>query len=155
MRKTLLFAFMLLVGFQSFGQNAVSEEELIKSYFKLTKKAIFEAGMGLTEEGAQVFWPIYNKYEVEVGNLNDKRIGFLNKYVENFENITDEQADEFVNEVFKYRKKSLSLKMKYYKQMKKSLSAKTATRFVEIEQYIQTAVRYEIMESLPFIGDEF
>ena len=155
MRKTLLLAFMLLVGFQSFGQNAASEEELIKSYFKLTKKAIFEANMGLTEEKAKVFWPIYNKYEVEVGNLNDTRIGFLNKYVENFENITDEQADEFINEVFKYRKKTLALKMKYYKLMKKSLSAKTATRFVEIEQYIQTAVRYEIMESLPFIGDEF
>jgi len=121
MRKTLLLAFMLLVGFQSFGQNAASEEELIKSYFKLTKKAIFEANMGLTEEKAKVFWPIYNKYEVEVGNLNDTRIGFLNKYVENFENITDEQADEFINEVFKYRKKTLALKMKYYKlkQLKK------------------------------------
>ncbi len=154
MKRLILFAFIAFIGFQAFGQTSNSEEELVKSYFKLSKKALFEANMNLSDEQAVAFWPLYNKFETEAGKLQDGRIAFLKEYAENFENMTDEQADEFVRKVFQYRKKMLALKMKYYKQVKKATNAMVATRFVEIEQYVQTAVRYEIMEALPFVGDE-
>ena len=155
MKKNLSIAIVFFIGLQAFGQNSsVSEEELVKSYFKLSKKSLFEANMNLTDEQAVAFWPLYNKFEDESGKLQDDRIAFLKEYAENFENLTEEQADAFVQKVFKYRKKMLSVKMKYYKQIKKATTAKVATRFMEIEQYVQTAVRFTIMESLPFVGDD-
>jgi hypothetical protein len=154
MKKLILIAIVVFIGLQSFGQaTSASEEELVKSYFKLSKKALFEANMNLSDAQAIAFWPLYNKFETEAGKLQDDRIAFLKDYAENFENITDEQADEFIKRVFQYRKKMLALKMKYYKQVKKATNALVATRFLEIEQYVQTAVRYEIMEALPFVGD--
>lgn len=155
MKKLLLIAIVVFIGLQSYGQtSSASEEELVKSYFKLSKKALFEANMNLSEAQTSAFWPLYNKFETESGKLQDDRIAFLKEYAENFENMTNEQGDEFVKKVFQYRKKMLSLKMKYYKQVKKATNALVATRFLEIEQYVQTAVRYEIMEALPFVGDK-
>ena len=155
MNKLLLLAIVAFVGLQAFGQSSSnSEEEMIKSYFKLSKKSLFEGNMNLTDEQAVAFWPIYDKFAEEEGKVQDNRIAFLKEYANNFENMTDEQADAYIQEVFKYRKKMLSLKKKYYKQVKKATTAKVATRFMEIEQYVQTAVRFTIMESLPFVGDD-
>ncbi len=155
MKKLLSIAIIVFIGLQAFGQNSsVSEEEMIRSYFKLSKKSLFESNMKLTDEQSVVFWPIYNKFESESSELQDDRIAFLKEYAENFENITDEQADTFVTKVFKYRKKMQALEMKYYKQMKKATTAKVATRFMLIDQYVQSAIRHQIMETLPYVGDD-
>ena len=153
MKKTILFAFILAIGFQSFSQVSSTEQELIKSYFKLTKMAIVEEAMALSEEDGNVFWPLYKQYDVEASKLNQIRIDYLTDYVAQVENITDEQVDEFLKQSNSYNKKMVSLKSRYYKLMKKELSSKVAIRFMLVEEYIQTAVKYELLETLPWVGD--
>ena len=153
MKKTILFAFLLAIGFQSFSQVSSTEQELIKSYFKLTKMALVEDAMALSEENGAIFWPLYKQYDVEASKLNQFRIDYLNDYVEQVDNITDEQVDEFLKQSNSYNKKMVSLKSRYYKLMKKELSSKVAIRFMLVEEYIQTAVKYELLETLPWVGD--
>jgi hypothetical protein len=153
MKKTILFAFLLAIGFQSFSQVSSTEQELIKSYFKLTKMAIVEEAMALSEKDGAIFWPLYKQYDVEASKLNQFRIDYLNDYVEQVENITDEQVDAFLKQANSYNKKMAALKSKYYKLMKKELSSKVAIRFMLVEEYIQTAVKYELLETLPWVGD--
>ena len=153
MKKTILFAFLLAIGFQSFSQSSNTEQELIKSYFKLTKMAIVEDAMALSEKDGAIFWPLYKQYDIEASKLNQFRIDYLNDYVEQVENITDEQVDEFLKQANSYGKKMTALKSKYYKLMKKELSSKVAIRFMLVEEYIQTAVKYELLETLPWVGD--
>lgn len=153
MKKTILFAFLFAIGFQAFSQGSSTEQELIKSYFKLTKMALVENAMALSEENGAIFWPLYKEYDVEASKLNQFRIDYLNDYVEQVENITDEQVDAFLKQANTFNKKMASLKSKYYKRMKKELSSKVAIRFVLVEEYIQTAVKYELLETLPWVGD--
>ena len=153
MKKTILFAFLLAIGFQSFSQSSNTEQELIKSYFKLTKMAIVEDAMALSEKDGAIFWPLYKQYDVEASKLNQIRIDYLNDYVEQVENITDEQVDAFLKQSNSYNKKMVSLKSRYYKLMKKELSSKVAIRFMLVEEYIQTAVKYQLLETLPWVGD--
>ncbi len=153
MKKTILFAFLLAIGFQSFSQGSSTEQELIKSYFKLTKMALVEDAMALSEENGKIFWPLYKQYDVEASKLNQIRIDYLNDYVEQVANITNEQVDAFLKQVNSYNKKMTSLKSKYYKLMKKELSSKIAIRFMLVEEYIQTVVKYELLETLPWVGD--
>lgn len=85
--------------------------------------------------------------------MNQYRINYLNDYVEQVENITNEQVDAFLKQANTYNKKMAALKSKYYKLMKKDLSSKIAIRFMLVEEYIQTAVKYEMLENLPWVGD--
>ena len=155
MKKTILFAFILAIGFQSFSQSSNTEAELIKSYFKLTKMAIIEDAMGLSEEDGNVFWPIYKQFDAEAAKLNQTRINYLLDYVDKVENITNEEVDTFLKDANTYNKKMATLKTKYYKQMKKALSSKVAIRFILIEEYIQTIIKYQLLESMPWVGDDF
>lgn len=155
MKKTILFTFILAIGFQSFSQSSNTEAELIKSYFKLTKMAIIEDAMGLSEEDGNVFWPIYKQFDAEASKLNQTRIDYLMDYVDKVENITNEEVDAFLKDANTYSKKMSALKTKYYKQIKKGLSSKVAIRFVLIEEYIQTIIKYQLLESMPWVGDDF
>ena len=153
MKKIILFAFLFAIGFQSFSQGSNTEQELIESYFKLTKMALVEDAMALSEENGKIFWPLYKQYDAEASELNQYRINYLNDYVEQVENITNEQVDAFLKQANTYNKKMAALKSKYYKLMKKNLSSKVAIRFMLVEEYIQTAVEYEMLENLPWVGD--
>ena len=153
MKKTILFAFLLAIGFQSFSQVSSTEQELIKSYFKLTKMALVEDAMALSEKDGAIFWPLYKQFAAEASKLNQIRIDYLTDYVEQVENITDEQVDAFLKQSNSYNKKMVSLKSRYYKLMKKELSSKVAIRFMLVEEYIQTAVKYQLLETLPWVGD--
>ena len=153
MKKTVLFAFLLAIGFQSFSQVSSTEQELIKSYFKLTKMALVEEAMALSEQDGKIFWPLYKQFDAEASKLNQYRIDYLNVYVSQVENITSEQVDAFLKQANTYNKKMAALKSKYYTLMKKELSSKAALRFMLVEEYIQTAVKYEMLETLPWVGD--
>jgi hypothetical protein len=154
MKRLLTLVLLSLIYLGSYGQSN-TEQEMIRSYFKVAKTAIFEESMGLSNEESEIFWPLYKAYDVEATELNNMRIDYLTDYVNNFENITDEQVDAILKSAARYNKKMAALKTKYYRQMKKQLSAGVAMRFIQIEEYIQTVVKYEILEALPFVGDEF
>ena len=66
---SIALTFMLGVGF---AQMSSSEQALIKSVFNTEKKMLVQEQMNLTEEHAKLFWPIYEKYETENGQLDDK-----------------------------------------------------------------------------------
>ena len=153
MKKTILIAILVAIGFQSYSQGSSTEQELIKSYFKLTKMALVEDAMALSEENGKIFWPLYKQYDVEASKLNQLRIDYLNDYVEQVANITNDQVDAFLKQANAYNKKMAALKSKYYNRMKKELSSKVAIRFMLVEEYIQTAVKYEMLEALPWVGD--
>lgn len=119
----------------------------------MEKKLMVENFMQLNDADAQKFWPIYNNYETERGDLTSRRIKVLKQYADQYSTLTDEQADVLMKDVFSIRKKDLALKQKYFNQIKKNMSAKTATSFYQLEEYIQTAIRYSLLEQIPFVGE--
>ena len=153
MKKISTIIICLMIFSQVNAQMTANEEEMFKSMFNMEKKLMVESFMQLNDADAQMFWPIYNNYETERGDLTSRRIKVLKQYADQYSTLTDEQADVLMKEVFSIRKKDLALKQKYFNQIKKNMSAKTATSFYQLEEYIQTAIRYSLLEQIPFVGE--
>ena len=153
MKKISTIIICLMIFSQVNAQMTANEEEMFKSMFNMEKKLMVENFMQLNDSDAEKFWPIYNNYETERGDLTSRRIKVLKQYADQYSTLTDEQADVLMKEVFSIRKKDLALKQKYFNQIKKNISAKTATSFYQLEEYIQTAVRYSLLEQIPFVGE--
>jgi len=151
MKKGLLFLLGLAFLIPAFSQNGQSEEELVLSYFKLEKKALVSQAMNLSDEQAKVFWPIYNDFEKEASKLTEMRIAYIKSYAEKYETITPEEADAIMKKAFEYQKKQLALELKYYKILKKKLGALVATRFIQVEEYINTGVKMQLLDAIPFV----
>ncbi len=153
--KKLLFALCLtLAASITYGQDITSEIDFYQSAYGLEKKGIVENFMNLSGEKATAFWEVYYAYETERKEIGKNRIANLNTYSDVFENMTDEQADDITSKMLSNRASQEKLYKKYFGKMKKVVGAKTALQFLELEVYLQTAISYAILESIPFVGEQ-
>lgn len=153
MKKLTNTLIALAISLSSFAQVSTTEFEMVKSLFNVEKKAMLTNFLQLSEEDSQKFWPIYNQYQTEQEKIANSRMSLLNRYAEQYESLTNEQADALVLDAMENQKNDLALKKKYYAQVKKALNAKVATSFWQFEEYIGVAVRYSLFESIPFVGE--
>ena len=96
----------------------------------------------------------YNEYENQRKALGKERIQLLEEYAHQWQNMTNEQVEAWMKKVMALSSKRDILLRKYYKKIKKATDAKVATQFYEVESYILTAVRYAILENIPFVGEK-
>ncbi len=153
--KKLFFALIMLLGFTlSHAQSNTEEIDIMQSAFGREKKAVINEFVKLEDSQKDAFWTIYDEYETARKGLGKERIRLLNNYADQWENMTDEQADKWMSEVLALSSKSNKLLIKYFKKIKKVTSPTTATQFYQVESYILTVVRIQIMESIPFIDEK-
>ena len=151
MKKLLLSAILLLSSIAINAQTDNDLIELLKSDVKSERKAIITESMNFFESESKVFWPIYTEYEYEMNKLSDKRIKNLKDYADNYEKLTEEKANEIINNSFNFQEERLSLNKKYYKIFAKALSPTIAAKFMQVENQIQLLIDVIIAEELPLI----
>jgi len=150
--KKLILLFLAVVTITANAQTR-SELELIKDIFKVEKKAVVGDFMKLTDEQASKFWPIYDKYEAERGEIATMRVDNITNYVNQYLTLTDEQADVLAKKALEIDTKSLALTKKYYKIMAKELGALKAASFMQLEEYIGIAIDASLYDNLPLVGE--
>jgi hypothetical protein len=151
--KQLLFATCLALSTVCFGQGELKQEvDLIQSIWGKAKQEIIKEGMSLKETDASAFWPVYDAYELERKVLGEMRLRLINDYVTNFETLTDEKTNELVNGLIKNNIGYEKLYAKYFKKVKKSIGTINAAKFIQMESALQTAIKSEMQEAVPFIG---
>ncbi len=154
MKKALILIHLLFgISAITWAQEAKSEFELIRSIFETEKRGIYEQYMDLTDQEELVFWPLYEDYEIERSAYSKKRLDALRFFVQNYATLTNKQASDFVNDIFKYQRMDTKLSKKYFRLMSAKMSEKKAVRFIQIEEYIHTKIKLQIIEALPFVRD--
>lgn len=148
--KTLLISTFLLISSLVLAQT--TEVELLRSNLKVEKKAIVAEYLQLNENDANLFWPIYNKYEVERFELGSRRIKLIENYTLELSKQEHKEIDKLVKESATIQKKELDLRLKYYKIIKKAISMETAGRFYQAEDAINVAVRDQMNADMLKLG---
>jgi hypothetical protein len=148
--KLLFSALLMLASSFAFAQT---EQEMFMSVFKMEKRAYFSQNMKLTEIQFNSFWNIYSEFEKEREVLAKDRIAMLNDYVIKYPTMTDADADVIMKKWLALDKKEDAIRLTYYNKMKKELGAKIAGQFVQLDEYISTAIKFEVLDELPFIGE--
>jgi hypothetical protein len=105
--------------------------------------------MGLDADQAAKFWPIYTQYDAELTKLNNQRVANIQEYARSYGQITNDKADELIQNAFNYRKQRSDLLEHCYGQVKASLGSIEAARFVQIESQLLEIIDLQIASSLP------
>ena len=152
--KLLKAALLLLVFSLPFASQAQSTEmDMMRKLFSAEKRALVENFLKLNGTDANAFWEQYDAYEAERIGQSDKRIALIEKYAEQYSGLTNDQATTLMNESFKLRADREKLRKKYFKKISKAVDAKTAAGFIQLESYIATAITFDLMDSVPFVGE--
>ncbi len=123
--------------------------ELLRSDVKAATTEIIAEVMQFNDEDAAKFWPIYREFELELSKIGDGRVALIKKYADNYDNMSDDMADQLAQEVFNLEQERESLKIKYYGRIKQALTAKTAARFLQVFNQILMLTDLQIASKLP------
>ena len=126
--------------------------ELMRSDVRQRKAETLATLLQLSAADAAKFWPIYAEYEAELTKLNDLRVANIQEYARTYDRMTDEKADELIQNALAYRKQRPELVAKYYERVKQSLGATTAARFFQIEDQLLSIIDLQIDSDLPIVG---
>lgn len=146
----ILFSFCAL-AFSANSQTTNDYLEMTREVMQVEAKAAIAEVMQLTEAESQPFWDLYNEYTAELYKVNNMLIALVKDYAANYENLTDEKADELWLQSMKYKGEILSLKKSYYNKFKKILPSAKAVKFFQADNKIEALINAQLALEVPMI----
>ena len=140
----------LLLSALIFAQET-SYIEILKSDINTQRRALITAAMDFTEEEAQKFWPLYKEFEQGSDRLMDMSIKLIKEYAENYNNMTDEKADELIKRSYELEKSQIAYKLKYYEEFKQELGAKRSAKIMQVLNRIGLMLNLQKASRVPVL----
>ncbi len=153
MKKLLVIGLVFVVTSTACAQINHDETQLFQTLFGTPKKEIIAEFVKVDGVKQDVFWKLYNDYENHRKQLGEKRFAVLNNYVKNYTTLTAAETDEIMEDIILLTTSQDKLIAKYYNKMKKAIGINTAAQFYQIEWYLQSQIRTNILESIPMINE--
>lgn len=152
MKKSVLVSIAIIFSsVQLFAQSENDYIEIVRDVLKTEKKAAIAEVMALGEADSAPFWEMYNEYNFELSKIQNKRIALIKDFAANYENMTDDKADELWSGALSFQQAVLNLKKKYYKRFKKIMPAGKAAMYFQAENKIESMVNASLAMEIPFI----
>jgi hypothetical protein len=133
-----------------------SATEKLNHFQDKTRKELLSSGMSalLNAGEYEAFQEIFSVYEKERLPLDERGRKLVQQLIDNRQTMTSEMAYQASLESLDLQQKSLALRQKTMKIIAQKLSGKAAARFGQLEDYLSTAVRWEFLEKMPFLGEK-
>jgi len=151
MKKILFAVGIAFLSLTALAQSSNDYIEMTREVIKAEKKAAIAEVMNLTDAESQPFWDLYNEYQGKQYPVHNKRIAIIKDFADNYENLTDEKADELWTNYMKFQQELLKVKISYYKKFKKILPAGKAALFMQTENKIEALINASLAAEIPLI----
>jgi len=127
--------------------------QILLDKVKADKKLLVATNMDLTDAEGKAFWPIYDLYQKDLQGINDRLGKTILAYADAYNNktLTDAQAMQLTNEAIAVDQDEVTLRKSYAAKLNRVLPAKKTARYLQIENKIRAAIRYELASGIPLV----
>jgi hypothetical protein len=107
--------------------------------------------MVLTPAEAKGFWPLYDEYQKELHQINDRLATMLVAYSKEYSanTLTDDKASALLERYFAIEEAELKLKRAFVPRLAKVLPGIKVARYMQLENKIRAIVKYELAGEVP------
>ena len=127
--------------------------QILLDKVKADKKLVVAANMELNEAEGKAFWPIYDAYQKELQAINDRLGKTILAYADayNKKALTDDLAKQLTDEALAMDQDELTLRKTYAAKLNGVLPAIKVARYIQIENKIRAAIRFELEDGIPLV----
>jgi hypothetical protein len=135
------------------GDKPASNLEIIHEKLKADKKLIVAKYMELSESEAKNFWPVYEEYQQDLQKSNERLLRLLQSYAADYKNnsLTDEKAKTLLDEWIAIERDEGKRRGAFAPKVLKTLPAKKAARYLQIENEFRILLRYDLAATVPLV----
>jgi len=136
------------------AQNASTNNmEILRQKIKADKKLVVAENLKLTDAEGANFWPVYEAYQKDLQQINERLATAILRYADAYDNgpVTNEKAKQLLDEYLAIDDAEAKLKGAMTPKILAALPAMKAARYIQIENKIRAAVRYELAAAIPLV----
>jgi hypothetical protein len=130
-------------------EDLTSDIALTRASIQLRRQAIVTSVMDLTPDESQKFWPMYRDYRVEMAKLGDRVSKLLVQYSDQYDTLTDAQADQIMKEWLSIENTKNDIKKKYVARFKKILPSRKVMRFFQADNKLDAMLNAKLASVVP------
>lgn len=143
----------ILMNLVAGAQSNKEDIAIIQSMFGKAKKDLITQYMTIPADKADAFWKVYDEYEAARTELGRTRIKLIEDYANAYLSLEDKAANELMGRKLKWAADYTKMQKKYFGSISKVIGANQASKFIQLEDYIENNIRLAVQESIPFIDE--
>ena len=157
MMRRLVTALAIVAGlaFPAMAQTtgATTNMEILRQKIKGDKKLIVAENLKLTDAEGTTFWPVYDAYQKDLQQINQRIGAVVTAYAAAYNKgpVTNDVAKKLLDEALAVDDAEAKLKGSYVPKILAALPAMKAARYIQIENKIRAAIRYELAAGIPLV----
>jgi hypothetical protein len=149
-------AVAVLFAVPAFAQESANMTmEILKEKVKADKKLLVATNMNLTDAEAKGFWPLYEGYQKELEQINQRLGGVIRAYADAHNAgkgmIPNDTAKKLLKEALATEEAEVKLRQSYAAKLEKALPATKVARYLQIENKIRAILKFELAGEIPLV----
>lgn len=154
----IIIAGMILFAVPAFAQTAGTADtnmEIFMQKIKADKKLLVASNMGLTDAEGKDFWPLYEAYQKDLQQINERLGKTIETYAEAYNqgkgSISNDTAKKILDEAISVEDQEVKLKRTYADKVGKVLPAAKTARYIQIENKIRSVIKFQLAQQIPLV----
>jgi len=154
----LIIAGMILCAVPAFAQTAGTTDtnmQILMDKVKADKKLLVATNMGLTDAEGKDFWPLYEAYQKDLQQVNERLGKTIDTYAEAYNqgkgSISNDTAKKILDEAISVEDQEVKLKRTYADKVGKVLPAAKTARYIQIENKIRAVIKFQLAQQIPLV----
>ena len=113
------------------------------------RRVLVSGALPLSDDEAKAFWPIYDAYEKQRADIDERTNRLVADFAAISGNLTDSQAKAMLPVALRLDEERLVAKRDVMGRMSKALPPRKLIRFFQIESKLDAEVRVDILRQIP------
>lgn len=124
---------------------------MLRKDIRSQKKQLIAANVPLTDAEAQKFWPLYDEFTEQLVMINNEKYSVIKDYAQNYNTLTDAQADNLTQRLLAVDVNAATLRQKYWSKFAGVLSAKKAALYEQVERRATLIIDLQLSSQIPLV----
>ena len=158
-RLRLMTAFTIAVALaapamaQTSGTAGTANMDILRQKIKADKKLVVAENLNLTDAEGTAFWPVYEAYQKELQQINQRMVTTIEAYAAAYNKgpVANDTAKKLLDEVLAIDDAEAAARKATVAKAMAVLPAMKAARYIQIENKIRAAIRYELAAAIPLV----
>lgn len=150
MKFVISLILLLSLSSTASAQTALDEQiALTRQSAHTDRKIIIMGNMTFTADESAQFWPKWNEYRAAMASNGDRTLALIKNFAENYENMTDQKANEIMTDHFSIEMQNLAIKQMFSQELSKFMPATKVMRVIQIENKLDAAIELQLAAEIP------
>lgn len=125
--------------------------EEARTIIQSERKLLISQGLSLTPDESNAFWPVYDRYMLDMKSAGDLRVKVITDYAASYDNLTDATARQLISDMLSYQEKVIKVRKSYLRKFRKAIPEVKLARFYQIENKLDAITNFVLADQIPLV----